>query len=205
MVLGPMCAHLPEESPVASAPVAAPVATPVAVAVSTPIAAGPAPKVEAPKPEAPKAPVVKAASPAAAGDGLIVATYRSKKSFAAENGKYLVAVTRTNKSDKKAVGIRMALLVKGSGQTVAKTQNRRDETQDAGASDYFGLYLSTSIVDAVLDGPDEPGTELEWDLTYKLEGDDAARCFTLRALPRRREPEGIAWVSRGSSAVCPKP
>jgi hypothetical protein len=162
----------------------------------------PALKAEPAKAEAPKA--VAKSTAAATGEGLVATTYRSKKMFSENNGQYLVAITRENKAAVNAVDIRMTLTVKGSGQVIGKIANRSGETQKPGAADYYGLSVPKGVVDAILDGPEnEPGTELEWNITYKLEGDDAKRCFSLRAVPRRRDPEGITWIKRGSSASCP--
>jgi hypothetical protein len=197
--LAPMCARLPADLSTVAAPLApaAPEAPPVPT-VSTATAAVPAPVV------APAPVVVEAPKPAAKAGEVSVATYRSRKMFPVENEKYIVSVLRANKSDKPAVGFTMTLSTRLKGEVVERAESGPGQTLAAGTTSYFGLNVSTPVFDELLGAAEEPGNELEWAVSYRFEGEDAAkrRCYRLRALPRRREPEGIEWRKLGESRDC---
>lgn len=191
--LAPMCAELPADLSAMTAP-AAPVAAPepeVTPTASEPVPAPPAP---APAPKAaplPQRPVT-------------VATYRSQKMFPVVDGKYVVSILRENRSSVDAKGVRLTLTSRVKGAAAERAESGPGQSLAAGTTSYFGLGVSTVVFETLIDGPDEPGTELEWSLVYRLEGDAAGakRCYVLRALPRRREPAGITWVERGESSTC---
>lgn len=184
--LGPMCSRLPADLSTVAAPA---VPTPPAAPPSEPVVAprAPAPAIE-PTPERP----------------VTVATYPSRTMFPEENGKYIVSVLRANRSAARAVGVRMTMTTRVRADIVERAESGPAQSLSAGSTSYFGLGVSTSVLDAILDGPEDRRSGLEWLLTYRLESDapGAARCFRLRALPRRRVPAGIAWLALGQSQKC---
>ena len=66
------------------------------------------------------------------------------------------------------------------------------------------MSVSYGLLDELLSAPENSGTELHWMLTYRLESDapGVQRCYSLHALPRQREPEGIDWKRLGESDAC---
>lgn len=179
--LGPMCSRLPADLSTVAAPAAPPEPDPTSESTVAPPALKPAPE----------GPVT-------------VATYPSRTMFPEENGKFIVSVLRANRAAERAVGVRMTLTARVRGDIVERAESGPAQSLAAGSTSYFGLGVSTSVLDAILDGPEDRRSGLEWLLTYRLESDapDAARCFRLRALPRRREPAGIAWLALGESQKC---
>ena len=188
--LAPMCAKLPEDLSTVAAPAPAVVAAP---AVSTVTAPAPAPVAAPPKP-----------APAAAHGSLTVTTYRSRKPFPVENGKYVVSVIRANKGETPAVGVRLTLTARLKGEIVERAESGPAQSLAAGTTSYFGLGISTVVFDELLDGPEDRRNGLEWSLTYRFEKDapGKTRCYRLRALPRRRPPEGLGWLPLGDSQAC---
>lgn len=185
--LAPMCARLPGDLTAVSS------VSKTAVAVST---------VEF---------VAPAAAPVAApkgddGKGVVVIAYRLKKMFPIDDGRGRVSVLLRNDSERKAVDLRLSMSAVRQGAVTESDRTNIPFTLDAGTGAYRGLYASAGFLDAALSNPPEAGVELRWKLTYRLEGDapEAKRCFSLRALPRTREPEGIVWNPLGSSAACPQ-
>ncbi|MBI4062133.1 MAG: hypothetical protein HY403_11980 [Elusimicrobia bacterium] len=150
------------------------------------------------------APAAEAPAPLAAHPPVAIATYRMKKMFEARGSRYLIYVIRANPADVPAVDMRMILATKIKGALVEQDAGAAAQTLAPGTTAYAGLSVSTVLIDEMLAGPEEPGTELEWSLSYRFEGDDpgARRCFQLRALPRRREPTGILWRALGESREC---
>lgn len=183
--LAPMCARLPANL-TAAAPVAA---VPAPVAVSTAAAPAPAPAAK------PAYPLDKQA--------VTVATYKMKRSFKISDGRAMVSVSVRNGSELDAHDLRLTLAVRRGGKNAEKTGTGSFELA-ASTSVYRGLYVTTASLDALLAEPAEAGAELRWDLTYRLEGDEpgAKRCFTWRALPRVREPEGADWKNLGETHLC---
>ena len=189
--LAPMCAKLPDDLSTAAAPVPAPAAAPVVSTVTAPV--------PAPVPVAVLKPKAASERPA-----LTLTTYRSRKMFPLENDKYIVSVIRANKAEVPALGVRMTLTTRLKGQIAERAESGPGQSLAAGSTSYFGLNVSTVVFDELLNAPEEPGNELEWNLSYRFQDEDSAvkRCFTLRALPRRREPEGITWRPLGESHKC---
>lgn len=181
--LGPMCARLPADSTI--------------IAVPSKPAAAPAPAASPLNPT----PI---AEPLPQDPQVTVATYRMKKMFGQTQGKYLIYVLRSNRAEAPAVDMRMTLVARMKGTVVERVDGAPAQTLAPGSTAYAGLSVSTVIIDELLTAPDEPGTALEWALSYRLAGDvpGARRCFQLRALPRHREPEGIAWRTLGESHMC---
>ena len=182
--LAPMCARLPKPG------------EPVAVAVAVPLA----PLIEAPVEVAPPPP-----PPAAyEGPAVTVSTYRSRKMFTLVEGRPRVSVLIKNLSDRPASNMRLAMAARLDGKAVESARVNTTFEVEAGSSVYRGLLISMETLDAFLAETPAPNSELRWDLTYRLEGDepDAKRCFTLRALPRQRDPEGIEWKAVGQSDKC---
>lgn len=179
--LGPMCSKLPDDLS----------------SIAVPAASSPAP-ISTP-PVAPPPPAAAEERPA-----LIVATYRMKKIFPQTQGKYLIAVRGSNRADVPAVDVMMTLFARRKGTVVERGDSAYPWTLEAGTSSYYSIGVSTGVIDDILAGPEAPGTELAWSLSYRLEGEepDSRRCFLLRALPRRREPEGIDWRTLGESNEC---
>ena len=186
--LGPMCARLPVDLSSVAAPVATvvPDPAPVAAPVATP------------------APVTTPASDTAA---VVVIAYRMKKMFPITDDRGRVSVLMRNDSDRDAVGMRLTMNARKNGKIIEHDSVNSPFTVAAGSSTYRGLFVSVNFLDALFVVPPEPGVELQWALTYHLDGDapDIKRCYNLRALPRTREPEGIIWTPLGSSTVCPPP
>lgn len=189
--LGPMCARLPSDltrvsgaEPVAAA---APAAEAPAVAVSTKAAA----------PEPPKRPEAYPADKAA----VTVATYRMKKMFKIADGKGMVSVSVRNVSERNAKDLKLSLSAILAGKRAERWSTNSFDL-DASTSVYRGLRLDTSSIDAVLAEPAADGTELRWDLSYLLEGEETRRCYVLRALPRTKEPEGIDWKTLSQTSAC---
>lgn len=193
--LAPVCARLPRDlttmsgsaaAPVASTPadVAVPAAAPVAaVDVSTKAA-------EPPKPAA--WPADKAA--------VTVSTYRMKRMFKIADGKGMVSVSVKNVSGTDAAGLKLSLsAIVGGNRAERMSANVFDLA--ASTSVYRGLRLDTATIDSVLAETPAEGTELRWDLTYKLAGEDAARCYVLRALPRVAG-EAVEWKTLSQSSEC---
>ncbi|MDD5304165.1 MAG: hypothetical protein PHS14_13780 [Elusimicrobia bacterium] len=189
--LSPMCARLPDDLSTVSAP-----AAPVAPVVSTATAPAPEPAVAPPAP--------KPAPKPALDRPITVATFRSRSMFPVENGKYVVSVLRANRAEVPATGVRMTLTTRMQGEIVERAESGPAQSLAAGSTSYFGLTISTVVLDAILDGPEDRRSGLEWALSYHLDGDapGSTRCFRLRALPRRREPSGISWVPLGESQKC---
>lgn len=194
--LAPLCARLPETASTVAAPVApAPPAPPAPAPVSSQ-APAPAP---AAKPE-PKP----AAKPRPAKGDVGLSTFSMRSMFPEEKEKYVVSVVRANRSAEAASGVRMTLTARKDGAILERAESGPGQTLAAGTSSYFGLGISTMILDELLDAPYGDGTGLEWSLVYRLASDapGATRCFRLYALPRRREPAGIDWVPQGESRSC---
>lgn len=187
--LGPMCASLPSGLPTVAAPPAPPAPAPAPEPIAAPPSPAPEPK-PAPKP-ALERPVT-------------LATYLSRTMFPEENGKYTVSVLRANRSAESAVGVRMTLTTRVRGEIVERSESGPGQSLAAGSSSYFGLGVSTALFDMLLDGPEDRRSGLEWSLSYRLTSDapGTTRCFRMRALPRRREPTGIAWLALGESQKC---
>lgn len=182
--LAPMCARLPADLNTLATPVA-----PAPVVVSTAAAPAPAP---APKP-----------AYALDKQAVTVTTYKMKKNFKINEGRAMISVSVRNGSELDAKDLRLTLTVRRGGKNAEKTGTGSFELS-ASSSVYRGLYVTTASLDALIAEPAEEGAELRWDLTYRLDGDaaDAKRCFSWRALPRAREPEGADWKELGSSHVC---
>ncbi len=206
--LAPMCARLPNDLTAVSS------ASQTAVVISTaelvspaaaPVAAAPV-VAPAPAPIAAPVKVVPPAPKAVEGKGVIVIAYRLKKMFPISDGRGRVSVLLRNDSEQKAVDLRLTMNAVRQGAVTESDKTNIPFTVDAGTGAYRGLYATAGFLDAVLANPPEEGVELQWNLTYRLEGDapDAKRCFSLRALPRTREPDGIVWNPLGSSTTCPK-
>lgn len=194
--LGPMCSRLPAEL----STVAVPVARIARIAPVASTATAPAPAATPPASAPASAPAVKPLPERP----VTVAPYRSRKMFPAENGKYIVSVIRANRADVPATGVRMTLTSRIKGDIVERAESGPAQTLSAGTTSYFGLTVSTVVFDAILDGPEDRRSGLEWALSYRLESDapGVTRCFRLRALPRRREPQGLAWLALGESQKC---
>ena len=182
MWLGPMCARLP--APGAPAP--------VAVAVAVPLT----PMIEAPAP-APK--------PASEDPGVVVSNYRSRKMFAIADGNVKISVLLTNKSDREAKDLRLTLTVAAANLPSESARVNYPFAIAASSAVYRGLTISSIALDALLGDAAGSASEMRWDLTYRLDGDEPGtkRCFTLRSLPRPREPEGVEWKTLGTSMDCP--
>lgn len=198
--LGPMCAHLPAPETTGSVATTAPLVAaldPVPVISSTP---APIPVV-VPAPAPVTAPAPK---PAFEGPAVVVSNYRSRTMFAVSDGNAKISVLLTNKSDREATDLRLTLSVAASSRPVENTRVNFPFTIAASSSVYRGLTISSGALDALL-GPAEGRSEMRWDLTYRLDGDEAGkkRCFTLRSLPRQHEPEGVEWKLLGTSTDCP--
>ncbi len=133
-----------------------------------------------------------------------LATYRMKKMFAATSSGYRIYVIRANQATVPAVALQTGLAIRINGTVVEQTVSAIPQTLAPGSASYAGLSVSRARIDEILSGPAAPGTGLEWTIAYRLEGEapDAKRCFVLRALPRRREPEGIFWRALGESQEC---
>ena len=189
--LAPMCARIPDNLTTTAAPLPTAV---VAPGISTVTMPAPAPGAALAKP-----------APIQARPPLTVATYRSRKMFPMTDDKYIVSVLRTNKAEVAAVGVTMTLTSHMKGQNIERSESGPGQTLGAGTTSYFGLTVSTVVFDELLSAPEEPGTELEWFVSYRFQDDapDMKRCTVLKALPRRREPEGITWLARGQSHQCP--
>lgn len=194
--LVPMCAGLPEDLKTFPAP------------AETAAPAAPEPEPVAPEPEPAPEPELKPApepeiKPAAKGD-VSLSTFRMRTMFPEENGKFVISVVRANRSAEEASGVRMTLTARKDGALVERSESGPAQTLAAGSESYFGLAVSTMVLDEILDAPEDPGNGLEWSLVYRLAGDapDATRCFRLNALPRRRDPAGIDWVAQGRSRKC---
>lgn len=177
--LAPMCAKLPDDLSTVAVPVAV---APVPIPVPVPVVA-------------PKRPP------------LTLTTYRTRKMFPVGNDKYLVSVIRGNAATVAAAGVRMTLTTRMKGQIAERAESGPGQSLAAGSTSYFGLSISTVVFDELLLTPAEPGNELEWTLSYRFQDEAPAvkRCITLRALPRRREPEGITWLPLGESHKCDAP
>lgn len=184
--LAPMCSRLPAD---------------LSVTAQRPPAAAPE-SVPAPAP-APAPALVPAPASAPEAPALVVSTYRTKKMFPVEKGKYQISVRRENRADADVVGVNVTLIARRKGLELERADNDSPQVLAPGSTGYYDLRVSTGAIDEILDAPFETGTELEWALTYRLEGSDARRCVRLRALPRRRDPEGIDWVFLGGSRECP--
>lgn len=180
--LAPMCAR-----------VSLPESAPAVTVVSPPVEE----TVPAPEPAVPPKP--------APANPLTAAPYRMKKMFPVADGKCLVSVLRRNASGSAAVDIRMTVTALERGEVVEQARSYVAQTLAAGTTSYAGLNLSAAVIDRLLTGPEEVGTELKWTTTYRLEGEpaDATRCYTVRALPRPRQPEGVLWKPLGLSTTCP--
>jgi hypothetical protein len=187
--LAPMCARVSDERVVPPVPAVEPAPTVSTVTVTAP----------APAPEPEPAPLV---TPAAKGE-VTLKTYRMKKMFEQEKSRYQLYVVRTNQSDVTATDVRMSLITRMKGNIVEQVDGK-PQTLAPGTTGYAGLSVSTAAIDEILDAPEDAGAELEWSLTYRLEGDapKTKRCFQLRVLPRRRQPEGIFWRAIGESRDC---
>lgn len=196
--LAPMCARLTDERSAIATPV------PPVEDIAPPVP--PQPTVTTAEPEPSPAPAVAAPKPAAARPSLTVATYDSRKMFPMENDKYIVSVLRENKAAVPAVDVRMTLSTLMNGYVVERAESGPGQTLAAGSSSYFGLSVSNVVFDELLERPGEPGNAMEWVVTYRFEDDAPAmkRCFSLRALPRRRE-QGFTWLTTGSSRKCGAP
>lgn len=157
-------------------------------------------------PEGPAAvsmPAAPAPAPAPEAPALVISTYRTKKMFPVEKGKYQIPVHRENRADAAVVGVNVTLIARRKGLELERADNDSPQVLAPGSAGYYDLRVSTGAIDEILGAPFETGTELEWALTYRLEGSDARRCVFLRALPRRRDPDGIDWVFLGGSRECP--
>lgn len=188
--LSPMCARLPKDLTAVSAP--PPAAAPVEPAAE--------PEPEPPAPAPAPAPAAVPLSP------VTITTYRSRSMFPVEGESYVVSILRRNHAEVPAVGVRLAVAARVKGESIERAESGAGQTLAAGSTSYFALPVTTEVFDYILDGPDDVGNLLEWTLTYRLESDapDAARCFVLKALPRRREPSGLQWIPRGQSRECAK-
>lgn len=185
--LGPMCAQLPSEP----APVA--VAVPLTPLIEAPVAV-PAAVVATPP----------AAKPAASEEpALVVSNYRSRKMFTVADGHAKISVLVTNKSDREAKDVRLSLSANAAGLPAEKSSLNWPFTIAASTAVYRGLTVSVAAVDALLGAASGGTSEMRWDLTYRLEGDETKHCYTLRSLPRQREPEGVEWKALGTSTDCP--
>ncbi|MEQ1919180.1 MAG: hypothetical protein ABL955_08280 [Elusimicrobiota bacterium] len=193
--LAPMCAKLPDDLSTVAAPIPVEVVAPI---VSTVTAPAPAPEPVA----APSKP-----APPSERPPLTLITYRSRKMFPVENDKYLVSIIRGNPATVAAAGVRMILTSRLKGQIAERAESGPGKSLAAGSTSYFGLNVSTVVFDELLNAADEPGNELEWTVAYRFqdEAPTVKRCTVLRALPRRREPEGITWRSLGESRKCDTP
>lgn len=191
--LAPMCARLPDERTAIATPI------PAAEAIAPPAATEPAVAAVAPEP----APAVAAPKPAVKRPSLTVATYDSRKMFPMENDKYIVSVLRENKAAVPAVGVTMTLSTLMNGHVVERAESGPGQTLAAGSTSYFGLNVSNVVFDELLERPEGSGNAMEWVVTYRFEDDAPGmkRCFSLRALPRRRE-QGFFWLTIGSSLKC---
>lgn len=190
--LVPMCAGLPDDLKTFPAPAES----------AAPAAPEPEPEPVAPEPVPEPVPVPEL-KPAAKGD-VSLSTFRMRTMFPEENGKFVVSVVRANRSAEEASGVRMTLTTRKDGALVERAESGPAQTLAAGSTSYFGLAVSTLVLDEILDAPADPGTGLEWSLVYRLAGDapEATRCFRLNALPRRRDPVGIDWVAQRQSRKC---
>ncbi len=195
--LAPMCARLP--SNLAAVSGEAP-AAPEPVAVSTEAAPAAAPV--APVPAAASAPAPRVVEPTGKSS-VTVNTYRMKRPFRIVDGRAMVSVSVRNAGETGATDMRLTLTTRLGGKNAEKTGTGRFELA-ASTSVYRGLYITTASLDALLAEPAEEGAELRWDLTYRLESDapEVKRCFTWRALPRAKEPEGADWKEFGTSQLC---
>jgi hypothetical protein len=187
--LAPMCARVSDER----------VAPPVAAVEPAPSVSTTTAPAAAPAPEPAPAP---AAKPSAKGE-VTIKTYRMKKMFEQENSRYQIYVVRANQSSATAQDVRMSLTTRMKGNIVEQADGA-PQTLAPGTTGYAGLSVSTAAIDEILDASDDAGAELVWSLTYRLEGDapKTKRCFQLRVLPRRRQPEGIFWRALGESRDC---
>lgn len=199
--LGPMCASLPANKPIAAAPEPAPVPSPA-------LAPEPAPVVSSATPMA--APVT--ASPAVpahpAGEQvLVLSNYRFTKPFPSSNvekGRLRIPLYRENRAAVTIVDARLILIARHEGVEIDRAEGSLPPALAPGSTGYYTLTLSSGAVERILDAPVDAGDELDWELTYRLEGSDEWRCFRLRALPRRGVSGGIDWVHVDSSRVCPE-
>lgn len=167
--LGPMCSN----------PVSAPAPEPVA----------------APAPEPAPAPVPVPVPPA--GEPMLgVSTYRLKRMFPLEKGKYQIPVYRENRGATEIADVHVTLIARHEGVEIERAENRSPLVLAPGSTGYYSLGLSTGTVEKLLDAPLDAGAELDWAVTY------ARRCVRLRALPRRRDPEGIDWVTIDALRAC---
>lgn len=191
--LGPMCASLPANKPVAAALAPAPLPKPA-----------PTPAVSSAAPVA--APT--AAPAAVSGDQILfLSTYRLKKPFPtsdAEKGRLMIPLYRENRAAVPVVDARLILIARHEGVELDRAEGSLPPALAPGSTGYLSLTLSSAAVEKILDAPTGAGDELDWALTYKLEGSDQRRCFRLRALPRRGVPGGIEWTIIDSSRACPK-
>lgn len=178
--LAPMCAQLPTQ------------AQPVAVV--------------APPDEPPSEPIVEPVVPMPALDtpAVVISNYRTRKMFTIADGYGRISVLLTNKSERDAVDLRLGMTAMREGKDVENARVNTAFTIAADSSAYRGLQVSMAMLDALLAEPAAKDLELRWDLTYRLDGDaeSTKRCFTLRALPRQRNPVGIEWRTLGESRAC---
>ncbi|MBI5246307.1 MAG: hypothetical protein HY923_03945 [Elusimicrobia bacterium] len=189
--LGPMCARLPAPE------------TMGAVAVTAPLAAAIDP-IPAPAPAPAPAPVA-TAKPAPEGPAVVVSNYRSRKMFAIADGNVKISVLLTNKSDREAKDLRLTLSVAPANLPAENARVNYPFAIAASSAVYRGLTISSIALDALLGDAAGKSSEMRWDLTYRLDGDEAGtkRCFTLRSLPRQHEPEGVEWKKLETSTDCP--
>lgn len=190
--LGPMCAQLPPN--------------PAAVAAPTP---EPAPVVSSAAPAAVPAPAPAAAPARPAGEQILfLSTYRLKKPFPSsdnEKGKLMIPLFRENRAAKAVVDARVSLIARHEGMEIDRAEGGLPPDLAPGSTGYHSLNLSSGAVETILNAPAGTGDELDWDLTYRLEGSETWKCFRLRALPRRAKGGGIDWVPIDSSRACPPP
>lgn len=193
--LAPMCARLPSDLTMVSG--AVPAAAPAAVAA----AEAPAVSTKAAAvPEPPKKPEAYPADKAA----VTVNTYRMRRMFKVADGKAMVSVSVKNVSERDAKGLTLAMSALVAGKRAERWSTNSFDLA-ASTSIYRGLRLDTGTLDQLLAEPAAEGTELRWDLKYKLDGEETPRCYVLRALPRTaKDAEGIEWKTLSQSSTCEK-
>ena len=190
--LAPMCARVTDERVAEPAAPVAAVEPPPTIATTT-----------APAPEPVPAAVPASSSRPASKGEVTLKTYRMKKMFERNDSRYMIYVVRSNQADAAANDVKMRLTTRMKGNIVEQADGE-PQTLAPGTTAYAGLSVSTAAIDEILDAPEDAGAELAWTLTYRLKGDapKTKRCFELRVLPRRREPEGIFWRPLGESREC---
>ncbi len=122
-----------------------------------------------------------------------------------QQGTYHIVYGIKNQSTTRAYDMRV-LLTARKGETIEQIGGNEVMGHRGlipGASTYWAQGISTGLIEGILAAPRKPGTEIEWGLSYHLDGEDPeeVRCLHLRALPRRG-PEGIVWIPLGETDEC---